>query len=971
MMKKRYYILLAFYFLNGLVFGQTDRRQYFDIDAIGSKELIKSIGKDADGYIWLATDQGIVRFDGLETQNFYKEFPTPYTKAFLTTRSGRFYILYDSGIKEIVNEQGSAVFKPVIAGDQNMDQGLSFPKSIYEDSKGNIWIGEFNSVVRINETGVKRFTLGEAFQSINYHRSFSFAEDAFGTLWIAPYKGELLTYDHIKDTLQAAGIQYRLTNVSAIAAVRGDYLLVAGKEGVARMRVDSDRNIRMVDFIDEVKDISTAVCINDQYVYLGSWTNGLYRLDFNTSFVETLEPPLFSDILDFEYDSQNNELWVAGSENVGLFRKANLIAIKEVGETRIESVSAGESGTLYYSVGQQLFRLTGKDGHMQVEEVLSSKDTYFDRILSDGDTLWIGDAFGSISSFDMKTGALHAFRGNSGYSVQHIFMDGQGNKWFSGNADELIRVDRNQTLKGYPVRYSSVVRESPGGEVIAGTLGRDSLLFRYNREQDIFTPLKLSFSFDLPDEDIQVEDIGFDADQNLYMATDIGLLKTYYGNGSYSKTERVTMDGFEENEPSRAIAISGESIWIANSSGLVALRDGNATFFSIASGLPSRIIKERGLLINEEGNLLIATAKGLASIDATSREFPKTSKPVFKSIAINGKMYNSQAEGAVKLPYRTKLHADYMSLSYPGTDLAYQSRILGLDDTWSKASQNHTFSALGFTEGEYTLQVRARSGGHDWSEPLTFSFVVSNPWYRAWWAYALFVMSLGLFTYIAIKIYSKNLIRQKKKLQRIIEARTAEINRQKNEIIDQKNKIIQQKEELLEKNRAVYESQKALTEADLKYLHLKEKQLQDQIDFKNKQITTHTLNIIQKNTSLKELRNRLEEISRSQNGTVHAELKRSLRIIDESFKLDKDWEDFKLFFEQVYTGFYAKLKVNYPELTTLELRHCALIRLNLSISECASILGISHDSIKVSRTRLRKKLKIQNNGSLADFILSM
>ena len=122
---------------------------------------------------------------------------------------------------------------------------------------------------------------------------------------------------------------------------------------------------------------------------------------------------------------------------------------------------------------------------------------------------------------------------------------------------------------------------------------------------------------------------------------------------------------------------------------------------------------------------------------------------------------------------------------------------------------------------------------------------------------------------------------------------------------------------------------------------------------------------------LKELRERLEEIVKATDGAPHNELKKLLKIIDESFRLDKDWEEFKLYFEQIYTGFYAKLKINYPELTNQELRHCALIRLNLSNNECASILGISPNSIKVSRTRLRKKLNLENHHSLTDFVMGI
>src|SRR5690606_39457095 len=70
----------------------------------------------------------------------------------------------------------------------------------------------------------------------------------------------------------------------------------------------------------------------------------------------------------------------------------------------------------------------------------------------------------------------------------------------------------------------------------------------------------------------------------------------------------------------------------------------------------------------------------------------------------------------------------------------------------------------------------------------------------------------------------------------------------------------QQKEELIAKNEAVYKSQQALADADLNYMQLKEKQLHEQIEFKNKQIATHALNIIQKNESLRKLKGHLESM---------------------------------------------------------------------------------------------------------------
>jgi DNA-binding CsgD family transcriptional regulator len=301
----------------------------------------------------------------------------------------------------------------------------------------------------------------------------------------------------------------------------------------------------------------------------------------------------------------------------------------------------------------------------------------------------------------------------------------------------------------------------------------------------------------------------------------------------------------------------------------------------------------------------------------------------------------------------------------------YQTRIVGIDNEWSYPSTSRNLNVVGFSEGKYSIEFRAREDGKLWSDSLRLNLVIEKPWYRTWWAMLLFIGS-GLSTILlATKIHNNNLIKQKKNLQKTIDARTQQLNQQNNEIIEQQKRLIQQKEELIAKNEAVYKSQQALVEADMNYMQLKEKQLQDEILYKNKQITTHALNILQKNETLKHLRDQLAEIVKSNHRISIPEIKKTMKTIDDSFRLDKDWEDFKFYFEQIHTGFYSKLNLNYPELTPLELRHCALIRLNLNLIECASILGISNDSIKVSRTRLRKKLSLIPNQSLTEFVMGI
>ncbi len=435
-----------------------------------------------------------------------------------------------------------------------------------------------------------------------------------------------------------------------------------------------------------------------------------------------------------------------------------------------------------------------------------------------------------------------------------------------------------------------------------------------------------------------------------------------------SSTKLDVLDG-SSNLSCRAVQSIGSDLWIGTNQGIFLHSPNGDIHFNTTSGLPSRIIKQRGFWF-EDGVMTVATAKGIAKVAMSEVQFSKTPTPVIESFLVGDKPVFS-VEERQEISHHSNVELSYKSFAYPGYDIVYQSRILGLSEEWNSPSVNQIISLFGISRGDYTLEVRAKSVGHLWSDVARVSFHVKDPWYLTWWAYMIFLITAVIVVVLTNKIYHNNLINQKKLLQRLVAESTKEIEKHQEEIIEQKNRIIAQKEELLEKKEAVFKAQQAMTDTDLKYLKLKENQLQDQIEYRNKQITTHTLNIIQKNETLLGLKSKLEGVLKHADPKATVEIKRTIKFIDESFKLDKDWEDFKLYFEQIYTGFYAKLKINYPDLTNHELKHCALIRLNLSIQECASILGISPESIKVSRTRIRKKVDAESGVGLTEFILSL
>lgn len=158
---------------------------------------------------------------------------------------------------------------------------------------------------------------------------------------------------------------------------------------------------------------------------------------------------------------------------------------------------------------------------------------------------------------------------------------------------------------------------------------------------------------------------------------------------------------------------------------------------------------------------------------------------------------------------------------------------------------------------------------------------------------------------------------------------------------------------------------------ELENTRLKEEQLENDLEFKNRELTNHSLHLVQKNEMMKELKESIEQIKTNGEKGINKKLQKLENKVDYSLNLDDDWKQFQHYFEEVHSGFFDSLKKKYPDLTPNELRLSALAKLNLSIKETATIMGIAPNSVKTARYRLRKKLDIETQENLTEFMMQL
>ena len=145
-------------------------------------------------------------------------------------------------------------------------------------------------------------------------------------------------------------------------------------------------------------------------------------------------------------------------------------------------------------------------------------------------------------------------------------------------------------------------------------------------------------------------------------------------------------------------------------------------------------------------------------------------------------------------------------------------------------------------------------------------------------------------------------------------------------------------------------------------------QLNEDLTIKERELTSKTIFINQKNQILEKLIDELDKLKKSE---VSAQSIQHLQLQLKQELSPNAWKEFETQFNEVHPGFQSRLLTGYPGLTPAERRLCSFIRLDMNTREISSLSGQSIKSIEVARTRIRRKLNIPHEHNLANFIASI
>ncbi len=506
-------------------------------------------------------------------------------------------------------------------------------------------------------------------------------------------------------------------------------------------------------------------------------------------------------------------------------------------------------------------------------------------------------------------------------SSHYLEQDSKGDIWIShgykgifrlktdSGLQKVIKSDFYDSKKGLPSDQGNTLFKLKSG-IVAGTRKG---IYRYNEPADNFQP------------DMQLNQLFPDPQQIDYLNQDDGRNIWYYNN-QQPGVLRFQEDGSYTNITAPFVELSGMVI----------------PAFGHVNAINS-------------GNALIGLESGFGHYNSTQPRQYNFSPVLYLSKIKSGDTsegtfrFNSSYLRQEVIPeFKYKNNTIGLSFSagqYTDQGISFQFQLNGFDKTWSAWTQQNSKEYTNLPAGEYVFQFRALTSQGKLTKVLSYKFRILHPWYTTIYAWFIYLL---LIVFLLYTLYRVSLKRVEKSHLKETEA--------------QRTKYKQRELQLKE----------AALLAEMEMSILRNEKLNLEIIHKEKELANATMSIIQKNGILTKLKNELSRIKNVLNDdTIKNELGKYIKHIGKEIDNEKQWQVFNMHVEQVHEDLFKKLKTQNTDLSPSELRLCAYLRMNISSKEIATLMNISTRGVEISRYRIRKKLGIDRNINLTDFMMKL
>ncbi|WP_373158651.1 MULTISPECIES: hypothetical protein [Bacteroides] len=899
-----------------------------------------AIAQDERGVMYFGNNSGLLEFDGSAWRLY--ELPTKgIVRAIYISEDGRIYVgsyeefgyfvrtPYDTlEYHSLKNKVKDFAFHNDEIWDIACVQG-----EIVFQSFGSLFFYNGNSVegIRMKNLPLNLFQVGNTFYSQRIN----------GGLYVFAGREmkELIPRKAFGDSDVLAGLPYD-DAVLMFTRNQGGFLYRDGR--VEKWETECDDVFRK-------HTINRAVMTKDSCYVVGTISDGIYALDKKGKLiwkVNTDNKLQNNTVLKLYCDDDNN-IWTALDEGIAYIHNNSLIyyyepPFRKIGMVYDVLVRENEA---YIASNQGLYWL--KDGKAELVPGLEEQAWFVDEwgkqifcghnkgtfLISGLKSKQVADAKGGMcmekielkeQSFllegtyallnlytETASGEYYFTRSLRGFShmIRHIEVDHQGNIWAKHLRNGLyrFRIDPDMKLVKDVRKYESL------GEVEGGSF----TLFKINGR------------------------VVFSNGEYFYTYEDM--------TDSIVPYETMNEQLAELREIKTVSRASGDRYWFVGDRTVYLVKCAINTFdielripYSLFDGLA---VEERGSVAYDKRNnhSYLCLNNAIARIETDSSSLYKSR--VKRSLWISGMRAIDEFSGERKtlvaqpgVRVESEFNTVSFTLCYPVySDYTYKVRykLDGYSEQWVPSGRSLQKMYARLPYGNYIFQAEIYNTDRVLAS-VELPFEILSPWYLSYWAVGSYILAglclLALLQYLVYRFV-------KKKKDRVIErqrvAHQAELERQEKKIVE-----------------------------------LEKEQLEADLRFKSKELSS----VVMTNIAHQEFLNSLkEEIQRQKLSGQYGRknLDKLLTLVNSNIVSDKEnWTMFQANFDRIHENFFRNLKLQYTDLTSGDLRFCALLRLNMPTKEISKLLNISTRGVDAARYRLRKKFNLLPEESLTDFLIN-
>ncbi|HRG01098.1 MAG TPA: two-component regulator propeller domain-containing protein [Bacteroidia bacterium] len=806
-------------------FSQTyNFKNYNTADGLPQSQVL-CIFQDHKGYMWFGTNAGGVgKYDGNKFSTISENDGLINNVVFSIVENHKNELVFGTS-------KGLSVYNGFTYKNFNEKNGLqnSWVFKLLADGD-KIWIGTQEGVYILQNEKIRRFAFD---QILDKSSVFSIFIDSRKRIWFSTLNEGAICYDPSNNSFlhfnKNNGLQENL--VFTINESVTHEILIGTVGGVNI--IDSKNNVRICDYIPRQFYIGfRSILVTDKKEqWFGTASDGLFKYENNSIKNFNLNNGLtFNSIMCLFHDREGN-LWM-GTDGSGVFKyQSNKFTYytKQDGfsENYINAVAQSKDGAYWIALrnngltridneGLKTYRFKReKPNDLPDDDVTAILPLEDGRILfgtRDGLCIFENNQFKTINDFDFR----HKY-------ILSLYKDSRNTIWIGTNVGLykyqngiIYEVKPVNELKQEGLEFLMLsISEDKDGSIWIGT---EHGIIKYEDKGVTIFNDKNNFV------NKRILSIVKDVNKNLWFGSEEGVYQ--YDYKTFTKISQK--NGLSSNSVNLLQIDNNNRLIIGLNTGIdiLSLDDfykGKITVkhFGQADGLLNLECNGNAVCKDKDGRILIGTISGLEIYDP---KFDKKNTIEALTHISNVKLffgqedvlkYSKGIDSTSLLPKNLQLpfNKNHITFNFIGISLTapekvmYQYKLEGLDDNWTPPTSKTEATYSSLPPGKYKFLVKAMNNDGLWnSQPLSYEFIISPPWYNTWWFYTLSVILLIFGIWLYNFLHTKKLIADKQKLEKTVDERTHELREEKEKVESINKEVIQQKTIIEHKNIEITDS---------------------------------------------------------------------------------------------------------------------------------------------------------------------